>query len=470
MDCLAIIKFIDFLDQPIQGLVHQLWVDNKLISQHTTMVDGESVWFRRPIGKIVEVKVRSHTTSQFELKAKIELIGEKTTFVIKSPKVLIKDVELANKDQALGEYTRSTYTVSDGDGLIKIAKENNINLHDFLILNNLTLESKIHVGQILQLPVKDKKKPESLGTTKTELKKEVEKVKTVLNPKRAKYSTKIILVQKTDTLALICKLTHNTREEIIELNYLDEDMVYPGQKLRIYEKVLPTTQSKDKANSTDKSKENNELKNKPAPKPAQKPQVKQQASKNQEKTPVAKVESTKEINGLLVEACGGEKHCKRALRNIATLHPIYQDYVVRLINLGYQELGICWVVTDAYRSPKEQNGLSKAVSNAKGLQSYHQYGLAVDMCSVRDGELTTYHSCKETQKFAIPDLKLLGPVGEKIGLEWVGRWTSLPDNPHFELKPNGLTWRELKPQLLELGLSNYKQLVFEPKKKKENAK
>ncbi len=33
-------------------------------------------------------------------------------------------------------------------------------------------------------------------------------------------------------------------------------------------------------------------------------------------------------------------------------------------------------------------------------------------------------------------------------------------DPHFELHPSGKTWRILKPQLLQLGVSNYKKITF----------
>ena len=58
------------------------------------------------------------------------------------------------------------------------------------------------------------------------------------------------------------------------------------------------------------------------------------------------------------------------------------------------------------------------------------------------------------------DHKKLGPIGEQLGLVWGGRWKSLIDIPHFELHPNGKTWRDLRPQLLVLGISNYKKLNF----------
>ena len=59
MYCLANIRFLDALDQPIQGLAHQLWVGSSLISEYITPENGESVWIKRPVGTTIEVKVKS---------------------------------------------------------------------------------------------------------------------------------------------------------------------------------------------------------------------------------------------------------------------------------------------------------------------------------------------------------------------------------------------------------------------------
>ena len=56
MDCLANIKFLDARDQPINGLVHQLWMGSLLISDYVTPASGESVWIKRPVGTIIDVQ------------------------------------------------------------------------------------------------------------------------------------------------------------------------------------------------------------------------------------------------------------------------------------------------------------------------------------------------------------------------------------------------------------------------------
>ena len=225
-----------------------------------------------------------------------------------------------------------------------------------------------------------------------------------------------------------------------------------NQKLRVYDRQVAPTATKP---TTPKKKEEK--------KPATPPKVTQDASKNKEKTPVAKVEAPAPVNakGLLPQACGSEKNYKRALAKIAELHPVYQPYAIKLINMGYQKLGICWTITDGYRSPAAQGKLSSSVTGAGPLQSYHQYGLAIDIVSVRDGEITYLSSDSQS----VEDSKKLRSVGESLGLVWGGHFKRKngkpkPDYPHFELHPNGKTWRDLKPQLLKIGVSNYKKLTF----------
>lgn len=434
MDCLANIRFLDALDQPIQGLVHQLWVGSTLISEYVTPVSGESVWIKRPIGTTIDVRIRSSTSGEYKSKVKIELVGEKTNFIIRSPKVLLKGINLSTKDVATGSYLRSTYIVAEGDYLSRIADDNHTTIGELVRINNLENDTNIYPGQILKIPVKK---------LETQTPPPESKLKSQEAKPTHQEKTKIIVVQQQDTLPLIAKLTDNSVDEIKKLNNLASDNLSQNQKLKVYDRKVVVTQPK-----TEK---------KPEQKPVIPPKVRQEASQNKEKTPVAKVESSVPVNakGLLPQACGGEKHYKRTLARIAELHSVYQPYVINLINTAYKELKITWVITDGYRSPTEQNALPNANTNAKALQSYHQYGLAIDIVSVRNGEITYLSDGKQSME----DSKKIGPIGQKIGLVWGGVWRK-KDWPHFELHPNGKTWRELKPQLIKLGVENYRKLTF----------
>lgn len=66
------------------------------------------------------------------------------------------------------------------------------------------------------------------------------------------------------------------------------------------------------------------------------------------------------------------------------------------------------------------------VTNAKPGDSYHQYGLAVDVVP------TVYKGLPDWNPGG-PLWAQIGAIGERAGLTWGGRW-STPDKPHFEFR------------------------------------
>lgn len=86
------------------------------------------------------------------------------------------------------------------------------------------------------------------------------------------------------------------------------------------------------------------------------------------------------------------------------------------------------IISRGFRSPEEQEALyelgrtkpGSIVTHAKGGSSYHNYGVAFDIRPiVPDGVKEEYY-------------RRAGPLGEKLGLSWGGRWESFTDLPHFE--------------------------------------
>ena len=91
-------------------------------------------------------------------------------------------------------------------------------------------------------------------------------------------------------------------------------------------------------------------------------------------------------------------------------------------------------VTGTFRNIKQQNTLSSNVTNAGGLQSYHQYGIAFDVAF-------------KDYNWSPPSFDWwneLGKEGEKLGLIWGG---SFQDYGHFEWhgRNESMTWQKLKP-------------------------
>ncbi len=414
MDCLANIKFLDALDQPINDLAHQLWVGSSLISDYITLPIGESVWIKRPIGTIIDVKVKSFTSGEYEPKVKIQLIGEKTTFIIRSPKVLLKGMSLSAKDMATGKYIRSTYIVAEGDYLSRIAEDNQTTVAELIHLNNLKSDIDIHPQQILKLPVRKAESSTIASNGKSQVTESSQQEK-----------INIIVVQQKDTLPLIAKLTGNSIDEIKKLNGLASDKLIQNQKLKVYARKAAFTIAKTK--NDDK-------------KPSTPPIVKQDASKNKENAPTAKVESSVPTRS---------KVSQRNEKSIAKLHPQVRDKIRKFINDVYTKHQVQLVIVQDYRTYVQQDALyakgrtasGSVVTNARGGQSNHNFALAVDVFPLwEDGKL--HMDVKSDQK-NIKILKKIAPIGKGIGLEWGGDWKSIIDNPHFQLK-TGKTMAQLR--------------------------
>lgn len=92
------------------------------------------------------------------------------------------------------------------------------------------------------------------------------------------------------------------------------------------------------------------------------------------------------------------------------------------------------------------------VTNAKGGQSIHNYGLAFDIVLLldKDGdgkfETASWETTVDFDKDGKADWMEVVEHFESIGWKWGGRWKSFPDKPHFE-KTFGLTWQEMLNKL-----------------------
>ena len=125
-------------------------------------------------------------------------------------------------------------------------------------------------------------------------------------------------------------------------------------------------------------------------------------------------------------------------RKLTDLHPLMQPMVTRFL-ANARAAGIDLLVTCTYRSNEEQAALyaigrtkpGRIVTNAKPGRSTHNNtlngkpaALAVDVVPLRDG--------KPVWSASDPVWKRVGEIGEKVGLEWAGRWTTFREFPHFQ--------------------------------------
>jgi peptidoglycan LD-endopeptidase CwlK len=139
----------------------------------------------------------------------------------------------------------------------------------------------------------------------------------------------------------------------------------------------------------------------------------------------------------------------RSERNIATLLPEVQPIARALVQKAASN-GIAIKIISGHRTYAEQDALyaqgrttpGEKVTNARGGYSNHNFGIAFDI-GVFSG--TTY--LPESPKY-----KAVGVLGMDLGLEWGGNWTSIVDQPHFQLRPTwaeGMTERDMLAQLRE---------------------
>lgn len=108
-----------------------------------------------------------------------------------------------------------------------------------------------------------------------------------------------------------------------------------------------------------------------------------------------------------------------------------------------------------YRSVAEQNALFNKrpkVTNARGGQSIHNYGLAFDIVLLYDNdgngtfEEASWSMIRDFDKDSKADWMEIVNYFKSKGWEWGGDWRRFKDAPHFQLKKhNGssYTWQEL---------------------------
>jgi peptidoglycan L-alanyl-D-glutamate endopeptidase CwlK len=124
------------------------------------------------------------------------------------------------------------------------------------------------------------------------------------------------------------------------------------------------------------------------------------------------------------------------IHQIAKIHPTLAEKAAQILQMAVAE-GFHVRVSQGFRSFAEQDQLFKKrpkVTNARGGQSMHNYGLAVDFVFIVNDKVSWDEKL----------YKNIGRWAEKVGLEWGGSWTRFVDLPHVQLK--GLpSYKVLRP-------------------------
>lgn len=134
----------------------------------------------------------------------------------------------------------------------------------------------------------------------------------------------------------------------------------------------------------------------------------------------------------------------RSERNILSLHPKVHPYARALAEKAAQA-GIQIQIISGTRTYDEQAKIyaqgrtapGDIVTHAKPGHSNHNFGVAFDVGIFVGGQYIDDLADKKKYDRALLNRQYgaVGAIGKSIGLEWGGDWTSIHDEPHFELRP-----------------------------------
>jgi len=142
----------------------------------------------------------------------------------------------------------------------------------------------------------------------------------------------------------------------------------------------------------------------------------------------------------------------KTLERIQLLHPRLRaeaDKIYSEIALALTGRAICrfsyTLRTFAEQDELYAQGRTKAgkkVTNAKGSDSYHNYGLAVDIVLIKDGKVALWDTKSDFDGDSKSDWMECVAIFKKYGWDWGGEWKFV-DAPHFQ-KSFGYTIAKLK--------------------------
>ncbi len=144
-----------------------------------------------------------------------------------------------------------------------------------------------------------------------------------------------------------------------------------------------------------------------------------------------------------------------SVERLTRLHPVLAIRGHSMLELC-AHAGLAVLVTQGLRTWQEQDALyakgrtvpplgkANIVTNAKGGQSYHNFGLAFDIVvldAVGKADWDTDH----------PGWAAAAKIGKSVGLEWGGDWKTFKDQPHFQYTA-GLALADCRAQFADGGL------------------
>ena len=132
------------------------------------------------------------------------------------------------------------------------------------------------------------------------------------------------------------------------------------------------------------------------------------------------------------------------------LHPIVGEKSNQLLDKA-EEIGIPIMISDGFRSVESQDVLydkgrsmeGSIVTYARGGESFHNYGLAIDFVLKNKDGTISYDMQRDLNGNGEADWFEVAQIGKELGFDWGGDWTGFKDYPHLEYTFD-LSIRELK--------------------------
>ena len=136
--------------------------------------------------------------------------------------------------------------------------------------------------------------------------------------------------------------------------------------------------------------------------------------------------------------------------DVADLHPHVRAMAEQLLDQA-KAVGIPLAVTFTCRSLEQQAAFyaqgrtlpGSIVTNAKPGESFHNYGLALDVVPTELLALPHWGDIPPHQARTDALWAKVGAIGKDIGFRWGGEFRSIRDRPHFEWS-GGLTIADLR--------------------------
>ena len=135
---------------------------------------------------------------------------------------------------------------------------------------------------------------------------------------------------------------------------------------------------------------------------------------------------------------------------VTALHPVVAAKMNELIK-ETKKSGITILITDGFRSQLEQDvlyqqgrsGDGQIVTNVKGGDSYHNYGLAIDFALRTSKGKVIWDLEYDGNHNGQSDWMEVVAIAKSLGFTWGGDWSSFKDYPHLQMD-FGYSIKELK--------------------------